>query len=850
LRSALSEAEHEGRVALVYGEAGIGKTALIEHFIEEHENKWRILWGACDLLFTPRPLGPVYDIALQIQGRLFTALESESNRGAIFAACLNELFLQKTILVIEDIHWADEATLDLLKYLSRRIRQTSSLIILTYRDDEIDADHPLRFLLGDLASSQALHRVPVSSLTNEAVREMAAKKNIDPIELHRLTNGNPFFVTEVLAVGGGIPPTVRDAVLARAARLSAAAKSVLEAAAVIGSHAEAWLLSKTVTAEFPSVDECVSNGILQIQGETYLFRHELARQTILESISPQRKLDLHRRTLNALKESPQTKNDYARLANHAGELRDASAVLEYATAAARQASAARSHREAVMLYKMALQFSDSLSLAERAKILEAYMVELDFSNRVAENITVIRKLIGIWRSLGNRLKEGVSMGYLAERLYLFGRNTEAEETSKAAIALLESLPPGVELARAYKEQCHIRMMHHDYVDVIHWGEKSAALAEQFNDTETLARVYNYMGSAMLMTEYESGYALMQKSLDMARNAKLTFSVSGALGNLGLMLAEVYQLAEAERHLNEGIEYAARQDDDYHLTAMLASQALVKLYQGDWNAALEVIQQVMQNPYLESETNTYALLAQGRVYLRQGSTKAQTILDHALEQALKADSIPRMGKVQAARAEAVWLLNGDFQRILEETRLIYDLAISKKHPWITGELAFWRWRAGEAITPPEWIAKPFALQIAGDWRGAAKEWEKRGCVYEQALALMDGDEAAQLAALEMFEKLGAEPALKLLKQNMRSRGISVPRGPRTSTRENPYGLTSREMDVLACLAEGASNQAIAKKLSLSTRTVEHHAASILQKLGVGSRAEAVSVALEQHLFDAE
>src|SRR6266487_484249 len=243
LESALIQAKTgQGCVALVYGEAGIGKTSLVEHFINRNKKLWRILTGACDSLFTPRPLGPLHDIALQTKGNLQTLLESESNRQAIFSACLRELKELGTILLIEDVHWADEATLDLLKYLGRRIRQTTSLIILTYRDDEIGVDHPLQLLLGDLASSHALHRISVSPLSKDAVQNLAKNKHVDALRLHHLTNGNPFFVTEVLAVESGIPPTVRDAVLARAARFSVAARSVLEAAAVIGSRVEPWLL--------------------------------------------------------------------------------------------------------------------------------------------------------------------------------------------------------------------------------------------------------------------------------------------------------------------------------------------------------------------------------------------------------------------------------------------------------------------------------------------------------------------------------------------------------------------------------------------------------------------------------
>jgi len=447
LDSALAQAKAgQGCVALLYGEAGIGKTSLVEYFLKENKKSWRILQGACDSLFTPRPLGPLQDIALTTQGSLLDLLESESNRTAIFSACLNELKTQKSILVIEDVHWADEATLDLLKYLGRRIRQTTSLMILTYRDDEIGMDHPLRFLLGDLASSGALHRIPVSSLTDEAVRELAKNKNVDSVALHRLTNGNPFFVTEVLAVESGIPETVRDAVLARAARLSLSARAVLEAAAVIGSRVEAWLLSNIVGAESANVEECIAGGMLQSQGNYHTFRHELARETILESISPQRKLALHRMTLTTLKESPETLNDLARLANHAEGTKDVSEVLEYAPAAAKQASAAGSHREAIAFYKLALRFADALPPAGHAQILEAYEVELFFAHLMAERMIVLKKAIELWHSIGDRLREGANLERLAEAFFLLGRKNESEETSQAAIAVLEGLPPSAELA--------------------------------------------------------------------------------------------------------------------------------------------------------------------------------------------------------------------------------------------------------------------------------------------------------------------------------------------------------------------------------------------------------------------
>jgi DNA-binding CsgD family transcriptional regulator len=302
-------------------------------------------------------------------------------------------------------------------------------------------------------------------------------------------------------------------------------------------------------------------------------------------------------------------------------------------------------------------------------------------------------------------------------------------------------------------------------------------------------------------------------------------------------------------LIEGIAYATEHYDDYHLQEMLTWQAVARFYQGHWSEANEALLKVLPRPSRDLLTYTYALLALGRLRVRLGEASAVAMLDEGFALSIRV-GCARLEYARAARAELGWLA-GDHDRAIEEARAVYDVAVSKKHPWIAGELAFWRWRAGDDFTPPAWIAKPFTLQIAGDWRGAAEEWKQRECPYERAMALMDGDEAAQLAALEIFERLGARPAIEKFKQKMRSQGVrGIPRGPRPATRENQYGLTTREMEVLASLVEGLNNNTIARKLSLSTRTVEHHIASILQKMQVQSRSEAVALALKENLLPSE
>ena len=842
----------QGQVALISGEAGIGKTSLVEHFTHAHEGSVRVLWGACDALFTPRPLGPLHDIASDVGGELHLLLNSNPDRQAIFSACLAELQNHPTLLVFEDVHWADEATLDLVKFLGRRIQRTATLFILTYRDDELSSDHPLRLVLGDLPRTTT-HRLQLFPLSESSVFALAsaADQTEQAHKLFATTSGNPFFVTEALASQGvEIPSTVRDAVLARAARLSPAARAVLEAAAVIGSRLEPWLLANIVGAESMNMEECIAGGMIQFQGDDYSFRHELARQAIVETISPERRLALHRMILSVLKESPETRNDLARLANHAEGTKDVSAVLDYAPAAAQQASSASSHREAIMLYELSLRFADSLPPARHAQILEAYANELRFVNRLEERRRVLEKAIDLRHELGDRLRESSDLETLAETFSLLGYEEESERSARAAIAVLDGLPPSRELAQAYKMQCWLRMMHRDCAEAIEWGQKGIALAERFGDFETLARIYNYSGCAMLLMDYEHGHAFMEKSLEIAREKNLPYPLAGTLNNLAWMLVELYRFDDAEQYLAEGIPYATDHGDDYHLQEMLTWKAWSRLFQGRWTEALEIASKILERQYLDLETQTCALLALARLQVRRGNASAAVLLDEVLDLSARAGMLPRLGPTRAARAETAWLA-GEDERAIDEARAAYDLAVSKQHAWITGELAFWRWRAGDDLSPPDWIAEPFALQIAGDWRAAAEAWTRRGCPYEQALALMDGDEAAQITALGIFERLGARPAMERLKQRMRTQGIrGIPRGPRSVARENPFGLTARELEVLTSLSEGLSNNAIARKLTLSTRTVEHHIASILQKMQVQSRNEAVVLALKEQLLPPE
>src|SRR5580692_553674 len=195
------EARHgDGRMVLVAGEAGVGKTALVEQ-VQRNLPAASWYWGACDGLFTPRPLGPLFDIAAKLGGELLELCRADAPREDLFGALLRQVSEpgELRVLVVEDIHWADEATIDLLRFLGRRIRDATVLLIVTYRDDGLSATDPLRIALGDLATQRSVRRVGLAPLSADATAVLASDQGLlDAAALYRLTGGNPFYVTEVV----------------------------------------------------------------------------------------------------------------------------------------------------------------------------------------------------------------------------------------------------------------------------------------------------------------------------------------------------------------------------------------------------------------------------------------------------------------------------------------------------------------------------------------------------------------------------------------------------------------------------------------------------------------------------
>lgn len=562
------------------------------------------------------------------------------------------------------------------------------------------------------------------------------------------------------------------------------------------------------------------------------FRHELARLALEESIPPNRRVDLHRQALAALTDPPRGARDLARLAHHAEAGGDVDAVLRFAPGAAVRAASLGAHREAAAQYARALRFGDRLPPAERAELLERRSRECLLIDQYDDGIAALEQALEYRRTLGDRLKEGDALRRLSEFLWCPGRTAESNRTARDAVTLLEDLPPGRELAMAYANlasTCGAAMRSEE---AIAWGERALELAERLGDAEIAAYALATVGLC------EGDFEKLEESLERARRADLSEKVGRAFTLLACIAVEGRRHALASRYVEQGIAYCSERGIELLRLYLLAYRARSELDQGRWTEAADSAAAVLRIPRTSTTPRIHALVVLALVRARRGDPDVWPLLDEAWALAEPTGELPRLGPVAAARAEVAWL-EDDRDAVAAATEAALPLALERKAGLLIGELAEWRRRAGLGGAAPAGAAGPYALELAGEWARAAELWTEIGCPYEAALALLDAEEAEPLRqALEELHRLEARPAAAIAVRRLRERGVrGLPRGPRPSTRGNAAGLTPRELEVLALLAEGLRNADIAARLVVSPRTVDHHVATILRKLAVRTRAQA-------------
>jgi DNA-binding CsgD family transcriptional regulator len=797
--SAIASGTAAGRGAFVaiVGEAGVGKTSLLDEATRRAASIMRVLSSGCEALFTPRPLGPFYDIESEL------GIDIALSREKLFPSVLAALTRVPTILIVEDVHWADRATLDLLKYLARRASRSPLMLAVSYRDDPMAADHPLIALLGETA----VRRLQVDPLSLSAVEQLGGSRDV-----YAITAGNPFYVTEVLASGSdAVPPTVRDAVIARIASLSAGSRAVLEFASLMPGRAELSLID----ADPGDIEEAARSGIVRIENGALIFRHELARRAVEDALSDIRRLPAHRAILQRLGANAPR----ARLAHHALGARDAEAILRHSMAAAEEAAAASAHREAANHYRNALAWSGALSERERAELLEALAYQCYLTEQLEEALQRRIQALAIWRALGDERREGDTLRWQSRLLWFLGRNQEARAAAEAAIETLEPIGTSSELAMAYSNQAQLHMLSQEIEATLDNGNRAIAMATELGDNAVLSHALNNVGVAEFLSGDHASDKL-QRSLAIALENGLEEHAARAYTNLGTELVREAMYERGRAYLDEGIAWCRDRDLDSWVLYMSAWHARLDFETGNWDAAEATAMEVLAHRSASPISRIPALAVLGRLRARRGRQDAGELLDEAHKLAEKTGEFQRLAPVAAARAEAAWL-RGDAELAAREAEPAFAMSANFREPWARGDLALWMWRGGAITTAPDGIAEPYALQIDRRWREAASAFESAGRPFEAAIALTDGDAEAVQRAIAIFERLVAH--------------VNVVRPRRFSS-----GLTRREMEILELLDKGLRNADIASRLAVSAKTVDHHVSSILAKLGARTRGEAAKI----------
>ena len=832
----LGQIDRSGRLVLITGEAGVGKSALVRAFLDQAEGDGDVLFGRCDDLFAPRPLGPLADIARDRPGPLSEALAS-GNQADALEAFLTELSRARppVIVVLEDLQWADEATLDLLRFVARRLDALPCLVLATYRDD-VPRDHALRRASGSLVGP-LVRRIQVPPLSIESVRALVGHRPVDAVELHDRTGGNPFFLVELLeARSGSLPETIRDAVLSRATLISGTARDALDAAAVLGSSATPALIQAVGDCDADAIDECVAAGLLVDEQGRQSFRHELARQAVDEAMTPLRRRQLHIRALDALGEDV----DLVRRAHHAVGAGDDAAIVDLAWRAADHCVALGAHTQAARLYASVQDHADDLSVRDRIRLLQARARTNMQIERTADALAAGEEALALLGATADEAAIGAWESWLATVYRACGRPAEGHRMAHEAVTRLEPHGPSPALAQALDQLAGLMLVTGRFAHAIALGRRAHAMADEYGLEAVAAHAMNMYGTAMAATDDPDALDVLHGALERAKRGGFANDICLTGGNLAGRYLAQGDPRPAMDVISDSLVVAEDYELQFRRSCLLNSRAEALSLQGLWDDAVTDTATVLSLSDLAPLTRCYALWLLGRIRVRRGDPGASEVLHESLALATEADEAQFILPNRLAMAEQCWL-DGDVAAATAHVESVLPLVdlLDTGH---TRELAWWARRTGVAWQPKSAV-DPIPAMVAGDVRAVADWWARRGCPYESADALGDSDEIDDLRrAHDELVALGARPRAHLVARRMRELGASnVPRGPRAAARSNAAGLTAREQQVAALLAEGLTNAQIADRLVVSHKTVDHHVSAVLSKLAVRNRRDVAAAA---------
>jgi predicted ATPase/DNA-binding CsgD family transcriptional regulator len=842
----------EGHCIFVSGEAGMGKTSLVKAFCKEQKGGCNIYQGSCDALFTPRPLAPLYDIIWQVNGEFWPNSHTIEVRSELFSGFFRELSKQKekTLIIFEDIHWADEATLDFIKFFARRIAQLRCLFILTYRDDEIHSHHPLRNVLGQLPPD-SFTRMQLLPLSREAVKKLASEKGYSGEDVYSISGGNPFYVNEILSSYSlGVPDNINDSIISAFDRLDGKTRQIWELLSVIPDSFEVKYLEKFEPLHAAALERCIESKILLVRDGRIFFKHELFRRTIEASLSPLKRVSLNKNILDMLQESFKQNQEIERIVHHAKNANEYELVAHYAPLAAKQAASVGAHIEASKLYLTAIEYYQGNNKDLLLQFFEAYAYECYLTNQIKEAIIYTSKSLELWMEKNDKEKIGNSMRFLSGLWWNEGNLEKADNFAKRAIEVLNDQPSSKAKAMAYGNISQLKMFADQPGECIYWGEKAIALAEELADKAILSYAMGNVGSAQVrIPAYrQKGLELLQQSLEIALQNSYHEHAARAYTKLGYNGIIIKDNELAKKSLDAGILYCEENNLNLWRIYVLTLKARFKLETGNWNEACAIADNIINNEDPAKMIKIFALTVLATIKMRRGDKEdIPVLLTEAKEKAFETMELQRIIRALAACLEYEWITG---QRFIEKESLDSTIKMIEQmgNVYDNSEFAFWLLKARKQRLPLKEIYEGYEMNSPAKAQRAAALWKKSGCPYNEALALFEGSDDDKRKAITIVQGLGATAVYEKMKLEMRGSGIkSIPHGIRKTTRSNPALLTDRELDVLQLLNESLQNKEIATRLFISAKTVDHHISAILFKLEVNSRGKAVQKAVRLEII---